>query len=80
MLGWLAKWHLVEIILGIFLAGRNMACLDGEKWVYEKFVGKFFFFFHLIGALVATGCIRAIFVKTPFPSEKFWLSDSDLQL
>ena len=35
ILGWLTKWYVVEMILGLFLAGRNIHCIeDGEKWAY----------------------------------------------
>jgi hypothetical protein len=35
ILGWLAKWHLVELILGFFLAPRNIYCIEeGQKWAY----------------------------------------------
>ena len=77
-MGFLAKWHLVEIILGVVLAHRNITCVnEGKSWAYGNFVGSIFFILHVIGTSMATGMIRAVFIKTA-KAQGWWLSDDDL--
>ena len=64
-MAFLAKWHLVEIILGFTLAHRNVTCVDGgHSWAYRNWVGMVFFTLHVIGTNMGTGMIRAVFIKT----------------
>jgi len=77
-MAFLAKWHLVEIILGVSLAHRNITCVnEGKSWAYGNAVGSIFFILHIIGTSMATGMVRAVFIKTAKASG-FWLSDADL--
>jgi hypothetical protein len=77
-MGFLAKWHLVEIIMGVSLAHRNITCVnEGKSWAYGNAIGSIFFMMHIIGTSMATGMIRAVFIKTTKASG-YWLSDEDL--
>lgn len=77
-MGFLAKWHLVEIILGKVLAHRNVTCMDGgNSWAYRNWIGSVFFTLHIIGTSMATGMIRTVFIKTA-KKTGWWLSDADL--
>ena len=76
--GFLAKWHLVEIILGVSMAHRHVVCIEGGKsWGYTNWIGSVFFILHVVGSSMAAGMIRAVFIKTPKASGWF-LDDSDL--
>ena len=76
-MGFLAKWHLVEIILGMILAHRNITCMDGgNSWAYRNWIGSVFFTIHIIGTSMATGLIRTVFIKSA--KKTGWFSDDNL--
>jgi len=76
-MGFLAKWHLVEIIMGVSLAHRNITCVnEGKSWAFGNAIGNIFFTIHIIGSSMATGMIRKVFIKTAKASN--WWSDEDL--
>jgi hypothetical protein len=73
----LAKWHLVEILLGMVLAHRNITCIDGgNSWAYRNWKGAVFMTLHLVGTSMATGMIRNVFIKTA-KAQNWWAIDAD---
>lgn len=76
--GMLVKWHLVELMAGVFLSRRNISCInEGKSWAYANAVGSIYFFLHVVGVKLAGGMIRTVFIKT-VKASGYWLSSADL--
>lgn len=59
-------WHLVEVVLGLFLFAGSIRCSgEGTCWTFSSSKGNLFVTLHIIGAMLGSGVARAVFIKTP---------------
>jgi hypothetical protein len=59
--------HFVEVGIGKFVgkfSDEIECCDDGCVWVYVGSKGNIFIALHIIGAMIASGVARAVFIKT----------------
>jgi hypothetical protein len=59
--------QLIVVCLGKFLDSfsQEIACSeDGCMWIYTGAKGNLFIALHIIGAMMASGVARAVFIKT----------------